>query len=172
MDACALFKVIPLPAAMEMLDHAYHHGKPLYRELINSLAQVRRTRPPVVLKTPRAERHPWMIAMLQQPPSLHLAYQVVSDWLLGTQQPMLRKFLDTLGIPHDGTGCVQSLGTPPDPAPLRNAVNLLLDEFPAAHVAIYLRAFNTMPEAGWKALDELLAADPRLELKPVLPQPA
>ena len=41
----------------------------------------------------------------------------------------------------------------------------LLEKFDPTLVSIYLRAFNQIDETHWPALDEILRADPRLQLK-------
>jgi hypothetical protein len=48
---------------------------------------------------------------------------------------------------------------------LKAGVETLLKGFDPRLVSVYLRCFNAIDETGWPALEEILRADPRLELK-------
>jgi hypothetical protein len=157
---------LPEELATEVFTHAHASEKALYREILAGAASMRRFRPAFLEKMPRAQRHVLMRQYLAQPTTASIAhaFQLVSSWLINTRQPMLAAFLDTLQIPHDGSGCAESFPAAPDKSVIAAAVNHLLQTFPAPEVAVYLHSFNAMPDTRWPGLDELLVEKPELRL--------
>ena len=83
---------------------------------------------------------------------------------------MLCDFLDSLGIKHDDNGTVEQIPAQPEKAALDAAVGTLLGKYDPSIVAVYLHAFQALDETGWPLLNEIIAADPRLQL--AAPAPA
>ncbi len=154
---------MPETLALEIIEHVSKNQKEIYKDLVDAMAKIRRTRRPVILEMPRSTRHPEMLAILQNTPAIEVAFQILTAWLLDTQQPMLTAFLEAVGIPHDGDGCADEFPeTEPDTALLQSALDTLLKDYPADKATVYLHAFNAMPETCWESLDALLGQDPRL----------
>ncbi len=100
---------------------------------------------------------------LARPSSEPIAANVIQMWLMGTQSPLLCDFLDSLGIPHDEKGGIDSLPESPAPERLQAAVDGVLAKFPPDVVSIYLNSFQSMDIAGWPGLEEILKSDSRLQ---------
>jgi hypothetical protein len=83
---------------------------------------------------------------------------------------MLCAWLDSLGIAHGDNGCADSFPPEPPATKLRAGVDTLLAKFDPVLVSIYLRSFNQIDETQWKALEEIIRTEPRLQL--VAPAPA
>jgi hypothetical protein len=77
---------------------------------------------------------------------------------------MICRFLDALGISHDGKGVFEDLPAEPSKEALEKAISELLEKYPNEVVSVYLNVFQAMDEKGWNALDALLESDPRLAL--------
>lgn len=163
MHSYELFAKMPPELALEIISAADNYDKPLYKELLSELAKVRRTRPVVIQRLSRNERHPWIVAMLSQPPAAHMAFRCVANWLLETQQQMLVQFLDDLGIAHDGKGAVDDVPEEPSRERLLSAVERLLLTFDRLKVAIYLHAFVLM-SPHWNELAKILQTHPQLSV--------
>jgi hypothetical protein len=149
--------------ASEILSYAFEQDKPMYRAALNSVAEVRKVRPIFLERQPRQQRHATMIAALAKPNLEIVSGNLVRNWLVKKQNPMLVQFLNALDIPHK-EGVVDDLPKSMDDAKLRAAVDGLLAKFPPEPVAVYLLAFNDMNEANWPNLKSLLETDPRLQL--------
>lgn len=158
---------MPADLATEILEEVYQNNKPLNRDLLARLAQVKKMRPVAIQRMPRTERYPEIINILKNPLSAAMAFQSISSWLITKQEPMLVDFLGHLGIPHDGHGCCDDFPeNPPSRETLKSAVDFLLTKYPQPHVAVYLHAFNNMPDTCWDTLETLLADDARLKFSP------
>jgi hypothetical protein len=138
--------------------------KPVYRAVIQNLANQRKLRPVFIERKPKPERHIWLQQALARKPADDLATQVLQIWLLGAQQPLICQFLDALQIKHDGKGVVDQLPPEPEPEKLQSAVDLVLQNHSPDVVTIYLNLFLMMDDAGWKRLGEMLETDARLNL--------
>ena len=77
---------------------------------------------------------------------------------------MICRFLDALGISHDGKGVFEDLPAEPSREALEKAISELLEEHRNEVVSVYLNVFQAMDEKGWNALEALLESDPRLTL--------
>jgi hypothetical protein len=149
--------------ALEMLEQVYQSEKPVYRAILNAVAEVKKVRPIFLEHKPRAERNQELLATLVKPRLETMAVTLLQTWLLKHQAAMLTQFLDSLGITHQN-GAVDNLPETMDDAKLKPAVDGLLEKFPREHVAVYLRAFNDLNEAEWPTLAEMLDKDTRLQL--------
>jgi hypothetical protein len=101
---------------------------------------------------------------LSRKPADDVAAQTLQIWLLGAQKDLICQFLDALEIGHDGKGFVDELPPEPSNEKLKAAVDHLLESHRPQIVAVYLNLFQTMDDAGWKVLEEILTTDPRLKI--------
>jgi hypothetical protein len=149
--------------ATEILSHAFETDKPFYRTALNAVAEARKVRPVFLERQPRQQRQNTMLAVLSRPSMEVIAGNLIRNWLVKKQNPMLVQFLDALGIPHK-EGVVDNLPPAMDDAKLQAAVEGLLAKYPQETVAVYLLAFNDMNEANWPNLKTMLETDARLQL--------
>ena len=157
-----LFGFMSPGLALQILEHAHQSNKELYKAVLGAVAEARKLRPMFFERTPRAQRHADMVAMLGRPRLEISAASLIRDWLIKKQNAMLCEFLDSLGIAHK-EGVVEEL--PPQMADekLRAAVDVLLAKHPAEEVAVYLNAFYSMNDVRWANLDKMLQEEPRLQ---------
>jgi hypothetical protein len=151
--------------ANEIFVYLQEKEKPVYRAVIQNLANQRKLRPVFVERKPKPERHTWLQQALARKPADDLATQVLQIWLLGAQQPLICQFLDALEIKHDGKGVVDQLPPEPETEKLRSAIDLILEHHSPQMVTIYLHLFLMMDDAGWARLREILGTDDRLKLE-------
>ena len=157
-----LFGFMSPPLALRILEHAHKNNKELYRSALCAVAEARKLRPAFFERRPRAARHVEMTAMLSRPRLELVAANLLRDWLMKQETPMLADFLDKLGIAHK-EGAVDNLPATVEDANLQAAVDLLLSKYPAEEVSIYLNAFYTMNDVRWPNLEVMLKEDPRLQ---------
>ena len=159
-----IFARMPASVADELLAHLFENEKPLYKNLIETLAKQRKLRPVFIERKPRAERFAWIREALGRKVNEGVAAHLLQIWLVGQHSQLLCDFLDALGIAHDANGTVEEL--PPQPArePLDAAINAVLEKHPREVVSIYLHAFQALDDTGWPLLDEILKSDERLKL--------
>src|SRR5260221_2703752 len=148
----------------EIFVYLQEKEKPVYRAIIQNLANQRKLRPVFIERKPKPERHTWLHQALARKPADDLATQVLQIWLLGAQQPLICELLEALQINHDGSGVVDQLPPEPEPPKLQAAIGLILEHHSPEVVTIYLHLFRMMDDAGWKHLDEILGNDARLVL--------
>jgi hypothetical protein len=103
-----------------------------------------------------------MAAMLSKPRLELVAANLLRDWLMRDKLPMLKDFLDKLGVKHKD-GAVDDLPATIGEAELKGAVDLLLSKYPPEEVAIYLNAFYAINDVRWPNLDVMLKEDARLQ---------
>lgn len=164
MTSYEIFGRCSFQLANEIFVYLQEKEKPVYRAVIQNLANQRKLRPVFIERKPKPERHMWLQQALGRKPADDLATQVLQIWLLGAQQPLICEFLDALQIKHDGKGVVDQLPAEPEPDKLQAAVDLTLEHHAAEVVTIYLHLFRMMDDAGWKHLSEILDKDGRLAL--------
>ena len=148
----------------------YEKDKPAYRACLQLLASRRKLRLVILERRSRAERHAWMHAELSRKANEDAAGEVLQTWLLGAHSDLICGFLDTLGIPHNGRGLLETLPAEPEAEKVRAAIDKVFHEHPPEAVFIYLHLFAEMDIAGWPALRHILTQDPRL--CPAPPTPA
>jgi hypothetical protein len=152
----------------EIFGHLIEHEKPVYKAMIQNIATRRKLRPVFIERKSREERHVWLKQALSLKGTDDLATQLLQIWLLGAHRQMICDFLDLLSIKHDGKGVVDNLPAEPQKEALSNTISKLLENRSPEVVAVYLHAFQAMDETGWSTLDEILATDPRVALKPII----
>lgn len=162
MKAHELFRGMSATFAESLLQYFRDEEREVYRSAVASLAAERRLRPVFVQRKPAADQIAWMRKTLQLRTCDEIAEQLLQVWLLKARQPMLKQFLDDLGIEHDEDGSVENLPETLDADALAKAVDHLLSAYPAEDVLVYLHMFQGQTEDGWPALATVLAEDPRL----------
>jgi hypothetical protein len=126
------------------------------------VAEAKKLRPTFFERMPRATRHKDMAALLARPRLELIAANLLREWLMKGQTPMLAAFLDSLGIPHKD-GAVDDLPASVEDARLAAAVEAILAKYPAEEVAVYLNAFYTMNDIQWPNLESMLKTEARLQ---------
>lgn len=162
MKAHEIFQQLPPGAGDEIFQHFYRNDRPAYRATLHLLASRRKLRDVVIERRPLAERHAWMSAELGRKSLADAAQEVLQTWLLGAHREMICEFLDSLGVPHDGQGLLESLPPQPDREKLRTAIDGLLSRNETTAAFAYLHLFAEMDITDWPDLRPLLAEDPRL----------
>jgi hypothetical protein len=157
-----LFGFMSPALAVRIIEFAHDGNKDLYRTVLVTVAEARKLRPAFFERTPRSTRHAAMATVLARPRLELMAANLLRDWLMKSQVPMLTDFLDALGISHKD-GAVDDLPATVDETKLKAAVESLLAKYPAEEVAVYLNAFYTMNDVRWPNLESLLKTEPRLQ---------
>ena len=157
-----IFGFMSPPLAAHILEHAHENKRELYRAALCAVAEARKLRPAFYERTPRAARHAEMASMLSRPRLELIAANLLRDWLMREKLPMLKDFLDKLGVAHKD-GAVDDLPATMDQAALKAAVDLLLSKYPAEEVSVYLNAFYAINDVRWPNLDVMLKEDPGLQ---------
>src|SRR5260370_30400685 len=75
--------------ANEIFVYLQEKEKPVYRAVIQNLANQRKLRPVFIERKPKPERHTWLQQALARKPADDLAMQALQIWLLGAQQPLI-----------------------------------------------------------------------------------
>lgn len=161
-----IFARMPAGTADAIFADIFEKEKPLYKNLVESLAKQRKLRPVFLERKPRPERFAWIKEALGRKVNQGIAAHLLQIWLVSRHSALLCDFLDALGIAHDENGTVDDL--PPSPA--REALAAAIDGLLAKHerivVSVYLNAFQALDDAGgWPALGEILESDERLRLE-------
>jgi len=165
-----IFVQMPETTCAAMLAEMFENEKPLYKNLIENLAKQRKLRPIFVERKPRAERFAWIKEALGRRQNESFAANLLQIWLVSRHSAMLCDFLDRLGITHDDNGTVEQIPPQPEKAAIEAAVAGLLDKYDPSVVAVYLHAFQALDDTGWPLLNEIIAADPRIQFAaPVAP---
>jgi len=151
-------------AGAALLAEIFENEKPLYKNLVESLAKQRKLRPVFIERKPRPERFAWIKEALGRRQNEPLAANLLQIWLVSRHSPMLCDFMDSLGIKHDANGTVEQIPPQPEKPALDAAVAALLGKYDPGIVAIYLHAFQALDQNGWPLLNDIIAADPRLHL--------
>lgn len=157
-----LFASLPRERAIALLGEFRTARKAALQTVASHLATRRKLRPVFIEKKPLPERLDWMARELSRKSNADMAIEVLHTWLMVCRQPMLRLFLDALGIAHNGEGVIESAPGEPPADKVDAAVDALLTAFPAEEAALYLRLFLRMDPDGWPHLNGIVAADPRL----------
>jgi hypothetical protein len=165
MKSHEIFQHMSPALAVEILTYLQKEQTPVYKTVVQGLAQQRHLRPVFVERKPPPERYAWLQAALGRKLSDTFAAHLLQAWLLGARKPLLCEFLDALGIAHGEDGTVEELPGSPSKEKLREVVTELLTKYPTESVAVYLHAFHDMDSTvSWPPLGEVLAADDRLKL--------
>lgn len=165
MKSHEIFQHMTPALAAEILNYLQKEQPPVFKSVVQTLAQQRKLRPVFVERKPPNERYAWLQGALGRKASDTLAAHLLQAWLLGAQKSMLCEFLDSLGIPRDEDGTVEQLPESPPKEKLREVIGQLIAKYPPEAVAVYLHAFHDMDSTvSWPPLGEVLAEDERLKL--------
>lgn len=117
------------------------------------------------MKLSDEQRVAYVRRTLRDRQAAELSLYVLSAALTKGKAALISRFLDELGLEHDGPSIAID-GELPEPSAkkLKAAVDKILKEFPPRDVAVYLNAFASQPGVSWKGLDERLASDAALAL--------
>ena len=159
-----IFRECPTEVVNEIFVYLHEHEKGVYRAIIQNIATQRKLRPVFIERKPKTERHEWLRQALSRKPADDVAMQTLQIWLLGAQKDLICEFLDALAISHDGKGFVDQLPPEPSEEKLKCAVDQLLEHHRPEIVAVYLHVFQTMDDASWKGLEQILTTDQRLKI--------
>lgn len=160
-----IFARMPAPCAEQLFAFLHEKEKRLYKATIETLAKQRKLRGIFIERRPRPERHAWMRDALGKKVNDGVAAQLLQIWLVAAHSGMLCDFLDSLGIPHDDNGTIESVPEAPTREKLSEAVTALFAKHDPEVVTVYLHAFQALDdEGGWPTLDALLAEDARLKM--------
>lgn len=157
-----LFGFMTPALAVRIIEYTHDNNKELYRTALGAVAEARKLRPAFLERTPRSTRHAGMASVLARPRLELIAANLLREWLMKQQTPMLSDFLNSLGISHKD-GAVEDLPATVDDEKLRAAVEALLSKYPAEETVVYLNAFYTMNDVHWSNLESMLKNDPRLQ---------
>ena len=147
----------------EIFEYTHTNDKEIYRGAVDIVAQARKVRPIFLERQPRTERYATMRSVFSRSNSSLAADNLIRNWLLKKHKPLLTEFLDSLGIKHDNA-VVEEVPKTMEDTKLKQAADHLLSKHPPEVVALYLHAFNSMDDAKWSNLEEMLYTDPRLHL--------
>jgi hypothetical protein len=139
--------------------------------VIENLANQRKLRPVYIERKPRPERFAWIKDALGRKANEPVAANLLQLWLVNRHSAMLCDFLDSLGIPHEANGTVDDIPPQPEMPVLQNAVTALLEKYDPPIVAVYLHAFQALDDTGWPLLEQIIAADARLQFSPPVTAP-
>jgi hypothetical protein len=163
MTASELFSRLDAGTSDSVFGFLYETDRNAYRGAMQILTTRRNLRPVFLEKKPKPERHQWMADSLARKRNEDLALEILQNWILRGNGPMVLQFLKDLGIEHDGEGVIEKTPVEPSPELVEAAVNNLLTSFPAATVIVYLQLFASMDDDGWPHLRKLINEDPRLQ---------
>ena len=163
MTIAQLFASMSPSLASQILEELYKNQKDLYRSTMYGVAHATKVRPVFLERLTHPERHVKMQAGLGRHDLTATTANILTTWLVKTQNQLLCDFLDSLKIKHE-QGVVEELPTSMDDDSLLNALETVLAKHPHENVSVYLHAFDIMNETRWPNLQALLEADPRLKL--------
>ncbi|MEI6032804.1 MAG: hypothetical protein WCS65_00820 [Verrucomicrobiae bacterium] len=169
MTSHELFARLSSDEAAVVFSWLHDHDRAAYKTTAGLLATRRKLRPVFVERKPRDERQAWMKEALGRPANSDLAAEILQAWTMGANGQAVCAFLDSLGIPHDGKGLLESLPPEPPDADVRRAVDELFSNYSAVAVRVYLHLFSSMEMTEWPGLRALVSTDPRLCLNPQTP---
>jgi hypothetical protein len=152
MDILSLWKSVPEEKRLECAQSFYEDKslKEFQGAADTYVARLKNFRPQFVKKLPVAKRSSYLAHL---PLSPELASQLLVSYHFGKRRPLMKTFLDALGIPNDN-GLIAEDHTPerPDDAKLAEAVSAVRANFPAEDVDLYLNVLQTQGEDVWGGL--------------------
>lgn len=162
MTSYELFTRFSSEEAAEVFGWLHENDRAAYKTTARLLATRRKLRPIFVERKPKDERHAWMKDALGKPANSDLAAEILQAWTMGANGPAVCSFLDSLAVPHDGKGLLESLPPEPPADEISRAVDQLFSKYPASAVRVYLNLFTSMEMTEWPCLRDLVSTDSRL----------
>lgn len=171
-QAYELFQDMKPETALSVFRYLRDEQREVYKATLRSIAKERKLRPVFVQRKPVAEQIDWMLKNLKLRACSEIAAQVLQLWLLKGHTSLLTRFLDGLGIEHDGEGAAEDIPEHLEAKKLESTVAELLKDFDAEVVAIYLHVFQLQQTGGWPELATLIESRPELQLGAAAPTEA
>lgn len=164
MKAHLMFTAMPVELGQEIAGWLRDTERDVYRSALMSLAAQRKLRPVFITRKSKTEQAQWMIDQLKLRLNEAIGENLLQVWLMKGHSEMLVRFLDGIGVSHDGRGGIDGdIPAELDAEKVNAAVAALLAEFPSGRVAIYLNLFQLQQPNGWPAITDAIAADSRLQ---------
>lgn len=163
MTATDIFSGLTADEAHELFESLHSIHKAAYKGCMQVTASRRRLRSVFLERKPRKERHQWMQNVLSQPANEDVGLEVLQNWLLGAQRPLLGDFLTACGFAHED-GLIDEIPAQPAREVLDAAVDTIAAKHSPLAVKVYLNLFQPAGAEAWPDLDALLVIDPRLAL--------
>lgn len=122
-------------------------------EALSLLARHMKARPKFIASLSNERRAKYLSTYPSMPEPL--AARLLISYHLAHQRPMLRAFLDALGLAHDNGLIAEDHEQALPAAKLGPAAAALDEQFPHADVTVYLATLLTQDPATWASLVEL-----------------
>ena len=164
MNAHEILKTITDERGIEILNGIREIDPGAFKVVLLTLAEHRRLRPVFVQRKPRPDQAAWMLKNLRMRSEDKVAEHLLQVWLVKAQEEMIVRFLDAVGIDHDGEGMVEELPESLDTDKLKAATEMLFEKFDHDLVTLYLTVFQLQRDGGWPEITEILENDPRAKL--------
>ena len=163
MKAFEMFQEISSETAVSIFQYLREEQRDVYTASLSTLAANRKLRPVFIQRKPAAAQIEWLAKNAKLRGSAEIAEHVLQIWLMKANQDVLIKFLDGIGIEHDGEGAAEDLPEEIDAKKLKATVDGLLKDHNPEVVKIYLNIFQLQRENGWDSLTKLIAETPDLQ---------
>lgn len=137
--------------------------KEVYRTALATLATGRKLRPIFVQRKSPDQQYAWLQKTAQMKGADGVCEHLLQLWLLKAQRDLLVKFLDGVGIEHDGEGAADDLPDEIDAKKLAKTVKDLLADHDPELVRVYLHTFQLQKSGGWDVIRDLIAKEPALQ---------
>ncbi|MEM8954771.1 MAG: hypothetical protein AAGD22_11520 [Verrucomicrobiota bacterium] len=168
-----LYQKLPDAIIDEMLTFLREEERNAYKTTLASLAANKRLRPVFVQRKSVPQQFSWLRDNLRLKTSNDVSEHLIQVWLMTKHPEMLTDFLDAMGIEHDEKGEVEGdLPDSLDSKKLTQAVDSLLKNHPADHVALYLHAFHLQNPDGWPELTETISTHAALQFGTEIKDPS
>lgn len=115
------------------------------------IARLKNFRPQFVKKLPAEKRASYLAHL---PLSQELASQLLVSYHFARQRPLMKAFLDELGIPNDHGLIGEETPQKPEAAKLAQAVAAIRKNFPEEDVDLYLNVLRAQGDELWGGLAE------------------
>ncbi len=130
-----------------------HVGREEIDSAVKAIAEARRFRPHSIRSAPVAKRTAYLAAILNIPDPV--ASSALFAYHLDHHVPMMSRFLETLGIEHEG-GRIAAEVEPRTKDQLTKGIEVLMAEFDPVDVVIYLKTLVSQDPETWGALADLI----------------
>jgi uncharacterized protein (DUF58 family) len=123
---------------------------------LSAAAEAFRLRPQFLRRQPIEKRAEWVRRALSRPSSAAAAEQILAEYFLSAQRPLLIELLDALGVQHE-EGELQELAPAcPEAKKLRQSVRRFRKGEDPETRELLLRAFAAQSAIRWPSLEEMI----------------
>lgn len=130
-----------------------HVGHEEIDSAVKAIAEARRFRPHSIRSAPIAKRTAYLAACITIPDPV--ASSALFAYHLGHHIPMMSRFLEALGIEHEG-GRIGAEVEPQTEDRLSQGIEVLMGAFDPVDVVIYLKTLVSQDPETWGALADLI----------------